>query len=159
MPRPLEIITQVSPDGKIPKKHSEHVRDHLKLYADGDVRIRLSRPKRTSRANRFYWAGIISPIRLAMIEAGIGFMETNEGIKAVTADAIHRYFKWNYLDPQIEVVFGEDFTYEPTTTTLDQTAFSDYIEHIKSDPQVRQLGVVFEDVPSDLRSYAIAEAA
>ena len=156
MPQALDITCEVSDKGAIPRKYSEWVRDHLQLYAGGEVRIRVSRPKRTTRANRYWWGYVLETIRQAMIEAGIGFMETNEGIKAVSSEALHHHFKTKYLPVRTAVVFGEDITLPPTTTTLDQTQFSEFVEAVKTDPQVRQLGIHFEE-PEPLRSYAIAD--
>lgn len=157
MPRAIEIITEVDSEGKIPKKYTRFIRDQLMMYAGGEVRIQVGRPKRTTRANAYYWAAVIEPIRLAMLDAGIGWMETNDGIKAVSAEALHHHFKTKYLPVQTMVIFGDDVTLPPTTTALDSTEFFDYVEAVKTDPQVLQLGVYFEEAPENLRSYAIAE--
>lgn len=157
MPRATDIVCEVSPDGKIPKRHSAHIRDQLKLYAGGDVRIRVSRPKRSSRANAFYWAGIIEPIRIGMTEAGLGMMTAPDGTPTmVTSEALHYHFKCKHLPFRTAYIFGKDVVLPPTTTELDQTAFSDYIEAIKTDEEVLQLGIFFEE-PESFRSYSIAE--
>lgn len=156
MPRATDITCEVAGDGSIPKKYREHIRDNLKLYAGGEVRIRLSRPKRSTRANAYWWGYVLEEIRQGMLEAGIGWMETNDGIKAVSAEILHHHFKSKYLPVRTAVVFGDDITLPPTTTTLDSTEFHDFVEAVKTDPQVRQLGILFDE-PDDMRSYAIAE--
>ena len=156
MPLPLEIRTTVDDSGRLPKKYSRWIAEHLQLYAGREVAIRIKAPTRSTRANAYYWGAIISPIRTAMIEAGIGFFETDQGIKAVTSDAIHEWFKSKYLPPRTAVVFGDDVTLRPSTQDLDSTQFSDYIEAIRNDPQVRMIGVHFDDA-EDLRGSKIAD--
>jgi len=150
-------VTDVSEDGRLPKSRRDQIAGHLQLFAGGPVRIQIGRPKRSSRANRFYWRCVIGVVHEAMIDAGIGFMETNDGIQMVTAEALHTLFKYKYLEPQTAVLFGDDVTLPPTTTTLDSTSFHYFIEQIKNDPQVRQLGVHFPEPDGEFRSYSIAE--
>ena len=157
MPRKITITTTVDEGGRLPKTRAEQIRGHLKLFAGSDVQITIGKPKRSTRANRYYWSCIIGAIHEAMIEAGVAFMETNEGIRMVTSEALHELFKERYLQPQPVVLFGDDVTLRPTTTTLDSTQFSDYIESIKTDPQVRQLSVHFPEPEDTFRSYAIAD--
>lgn len=162
MPRALDISTTASEDGRLPKGVSRRIRDHLALFGGREVRIRISSPKRSTQANAYYWAGIIDPIRTAMIEAGIGFFEDiapggEVVLKPVMAETIHRYFKRKYLPVQTASVFGEPMTIEPTTTDLGSTEFADYIEAIRQDPQVLQLGVYFDDPDGPFKSHTIAE--
>src|SRR5690625_6475658 len=63
----------------------------FRSFAGREVRIRISSPKRSTQANRYYWKAIIDKIRQGMIEAGIGFFEdvTPDGevvIRPVMAD-------------------------------------------------------------------------
>src|SRR5690606_39444582 len=80
-----------------PRKYSEWVRDHLQLYAGGEVRIRVSRPKRTTRANRYWWGYVLETIRQAMIEAGIGFMETNRSEEQTSELQSRENLVWRLL--------------------------------------------------------------
>ena len=157
MPRALEFTTTVSEDAKLPKTRRRQVRDYLELYKGEEIHCKFGKPRRSNRANRYYWSCVISPIHEAMIDAGVAFMETNDGIKMVTAEAIHTLFKHKYLEPQAVVLFGDDVTLPPTTTTLDSTQFSDYIERIKTDPQVRQLAVHFPEPEDSYKSYKIED--
>lgn len=149
MPKAIDRTFEVSQDGHLPATARAFIAGQLQLYAGGDVRLHISRPKRTTKANAFYWAGIIEPIRLALLEAG----------QPAPAEAIHEVFKRRYLPPRTVTVLGEEHWLSPTTTTLDQTAFSDFIESIKHDEDVIALGVYIEDPDGDFRSYTIAEPA
>ena len=147
MPKALDIVLDVDADGHLDRRRALWIRDYLALYAGGQVRIQVSRPHRTSRANSYYWAGVIEPIRVALMEAG----------RPVDAEILHELFKARYLAPRPVEVFGQSATLPPTTTNLDMTGFSDYIEAIKNDEDVRRLGVWFEDQPGSLRSFSIEE--
>ena len=158
MPDAVDITVPVNEQGHLSRTRREWLKRQLAAYAGKDVRIRITNPKRSSRANRYYWAAVIGPIRQAMLEAGIGFIEVGDEVKPVTAEMIHAYFKQKYLTPRTAVVFGFDVTLDPTTTTLDSDGFANYIDAIRSDPHVIELGVYFGE-PGDLTSYAIAEPA
>lgn len=157
MPRKITITTTVDDSGRLPKSRSDQIRNHLQLFAGSEIQITIGKPKRSTRANRWYWKCCIGRIHEAMIDAGVSFMETNNGIKMVTAEALHTYFKHKYLPVQAVVLFGEDVTLPPTTTTLDSTDFSDYIERIKTDSMVRQLSVHFEEPGDEWRTYKIED--
>lgn len=120
----------------------------LKLYAGREVRIQVSSPKRSNKANAFYWVGVIGEIQRAAAEAG----------HAVSANALHEYFKAKYLSPTTEDVWGEEVTIPPSTAKLDSTAFHEYIESIRMDETVLALGVYFDE-PEGLRSYSIEDLA
>lgn len=150
MPKAIDITLDVDSDGNISRTRSRWLRDYIKLFAGGKVRIRISRPKRSSAANSYYWGAVIRPIREALLDAG----------RAVSADTLHRLFKQRYLDVETDEVFGEPVTLPPTTTKLDQTEFHYYCEAIKQDPDVLALGVYFEEPDDEAwRSHNIAEPA
>jgi len=113
----------------------------LELFSGGRVEITVSRPTRTLRQNRRYWA-MLSDIAEAFRRAGVTELhmvspDTGEQISLpMTKDLLHRWMKNKYLTPDEP---GE----EPTTTTLDQTEMSDYMERILEDEEVRQLDVSF----------------
>jgi len=158
VPRALEFICTVSEDAKLPKKYIGWIRDHLKLFAGEEVAFKIGKPVRSLRANSFYHAAIIEPVRLAMLEAGLGAIFMPDGsTKPISHDAVHAYFRDKYLAPTTAVVFGNDVTVRATTTKLDSTEFHWFIEQIKMDEDVRELAVYFDDVPSDLQSYSISD--
>lgn len=157
MPKAMSFISRVDDHGHLPEHRREQIATYLTLFAGGEVQIKIGKPTRTNRANRYYWSCVIGPIHEAMIDAGVGFMETNDGIKMVTAEILHDVFKQKYLPVRTAVVFGKDVTLPPTTTELDQTEFSDYIERIKTDPQVRQLSPHFPEPENTFRSYALSD--
>lgn len=158
MPRATDDTFDVDEDGRITdRRRAEWVWSQIKLYAGRKVRIRISSPKRSTRANAYYWSCIIEPIRLAMMEAG----------HPHSAETIHRHFKALYLAPIEAHVAGIDHVWEPTTTDLDSTAFSEYIAAIREDETVRAMNVYFPEPEPDeyqeeygtFKSYAIAEPA
>ena len=149
MPKAIDKTWTVDERGHLPRSAREHIAGQLKLYAGRDVRVRLSRPKRTTKANAYYWSQIIEPIRIALLEAG----------QPAPAEAIHEVMKRRYLEPRTTTVFDEEHWMPPTTTDLDQTDFSDYIENVKHDEDVIALGVYIPDPDGDFRSYRLAEPA
>src|SRR5690606_13912512 len=99
MPRRLEFITTVDKNARLPRSRMRQINEYLQLYIEQDIYCAFGKPRRSNRANKYYWSCVIAPIHEAMIDAGIAFMETNEGIKMVTAEAIHTLFKHKYLQP------------------------------------------------------------
>lgn len=146
MPRPIDIRCEVDENGHLPRKMRVLLGGQLKLYAGREVRIQVSSPKRSSKANAFYWVGVIGEIQRRAAEAG----------HAVSAQALHEYFKAKYLQPSIEYVWGEEVLVPASTAKLDSTAFHEYIESIRMDEAVIQLGVYFDE-PEGLRSYSIED--
>lgn len=155
MPKALDILATVT-GGTLPIHARQQIKAYLPLFDGRDVRVRISSPKRSSRANSYYWVAIIDRIRKELNDAGYAWIQGESGNEPVTSAVLHEYFKARYLSPRTAVIMGRDVTLAPTTTTLDSTAFHDYIEAIKMDEYVLALGIDFEPVP-DMRSYAIAE--
>lgn len=148
MPHSLDLVFDVDEDGRLTdRRRARWMWEQLRFYAGGKVRIRISRPKRSNRANAYYWACIIEPIRKALMESG----------QVLTAEAIHSHFKAKYLPVRTVTVFDVDHVLPGTTTELDQTEFHDFIESIKNDEDVLNLGIYFEEPEEDYKSYAIAE--
>lgn len=150
MPKALDETFYVTDDGKLAdQRRAEWLRSQLQLYAGGQVRIRIGRPKRSTRANAYYWGVVIATVREALMEAGM----------PVSAEALHVHFKRRYLEPRTTCVLGIDHVLDPTTTDMDSTEFSYYIEAIKEDEDVRRLGVYIPEPDENMRSSRIAEPA
>ncbi|MDX1545606.1 MAG: hypothetical protein R3247_01380 [Rhodothermales bacterium] len=147
MPQAVDMTWTVGDDGHLPRAARRFLAAQLKLYAGGEVRIRLSRPKRTTKANAYYWAAVIQPIRAALLEAG----------QVASAEDVHELFKARYLAPRVAEVFGEAHVLSGSTAELDQTAFFEYVEAIRTDEDVLALGVFVEDAPESLRSHRISD--
>lgn len=145
MPKSIDITCSIDADGKIPRSISEQIKAQFVLRSGKDVRIIISDRKRSSKANRFYWVGIIRPIQLAMAEAG----------RAVSAEVLHEYFKQLYLTPESGNVFDTDLVLPISTTRLDQQAFHTYIESIKTDENILVLGVIFDEPEGVFTTHSI----
>ena len=115
----------------------------LPLFSGGRVEFSISRPTRSLRQNRRYWA-MLSEIAEAMRQAGVEKLHmvspsTGEVIDLpVTKDLLHEWFKARYLTPKD----GYD---EPSTTRLDETEMHDFMERIMHDEDVRQLDISFRE--------------
>lgn len=155
MPRPLDITATVE-NGRLPDHTRQQIAAYLPLFEGREARVRISSPKRTTRANAFYWVAILDQVRRGLNDAGYAFIQTASGPEPVTSEVLHEYFKARYLPTRTMVLMGKEIPLSPSTTKLDSTAFSDYIEAIKQDAYVLPLGIDFEPVP-DLRSYTISE--
>lgn len=144
MPQPTKHLARVDENGRLPLAASRLIADELKLYAGRDVEIRLSRPARSSQANRYYWGCVLAAVRKAAMESG----------QAVSAEALHGYFKTKYLDPDVSTVAGVPMVVY-TTTQLDSTQFFEYVENIRNDPVVLSLGCHIPDPETPLTDWRI----
>lgn len=100
----------------------------------------MQRPTRSLRQNRRYWA-MLTEIAKAFRRAGVDQWHImgpgGEMVRLpVNKNTLHAWFKRKYIPP--------DEDGEVTTTTLDETAFSD-MEQIRHDEDVRQLDVNWRD--------------
>lgn len=148
MPKAFDHTVDVPESGILTSALRQQIGGLVALYAGGPLRIRLGRPARSTRANAYMWAGVYEPLAQAAREAGYD----------ITAEDLHRHFKQKYLPPIPSVdAFGEEIIKEPSTTKLDSTEFFYYVENVRLDPFVAQLGVIIEDPEDNYRSYSIAE--
>lgn len=158
MPFALDFICDVDDDGRIPAVRQTVIRANLRERAGGQVRIRVGAPVRSTRANAFYWAGVIGPIQAFLAERG----------RARPAWAIHEALKETHLptvavelpeevvDFMDEAEMGEKVYRRFTTTRLDVGQFSLFCELVMA--EWGGYGVDFtEPIPSGLRSGSIAE--
>lgn len=118
------------------------IAETLEVFAGGRVEIAIRRPARTLRQNRKYWA-MLSEIARGFRQAGIDQWHImgpgGEMVRLpLNKDTLHGWFKRKYLTADEP---GET----PTTTTLDQTEMSDYMEQIRHDEDVRKLNISFRD--------------
>lgn len=92
---------------------------------------RVERKKRSLPQNRWYWACL----RCISEETGH------------TEDELHEHFKRTYLPRTVKEILGAKHTMTPSTTTLNTTDFSEYIEHIRVD--AGELGIALPDPSED----------
>ena len=153
MAHALDIVAELGPDGRLSKNARRQIAANLRARAAGlgdsadaragetvDVRVRLSAPVRSTRANALYWA-VLGRVALAFNEAG----------RLYTPDALHLYAKGELL-PRVAAAAlaetGEAVEYEDvltlpsadgrpgrtvrtrTTTRLSRGAFSAYVRLI-----------------------------
>jgi len=148
MPQQQTTTYTVTEDGDLQGRTAgqdliQWLADVLQLFAGGRVEISVSRPTRSLRQNRRYWK-MLSEIAEAMHQAGVTELHmvspsTGEVISLpVTKDLLHRLFKNKYLSPKE----GYD---QPSTTRLDSTEMSRYMDKIMEDPEVRELDVSLRD--------------
>jgi len=147
MPQKQKHTATVTEDGTLQGRSAGEaliswLSDVFPLFAGGRVEIVVQRPKRTLRQNRYYWK-IIQQVCEGFRRAGVNELHM-VGPKGemvtlpVTKDLVHTWFKNKYLTPKEP---GE----EPSTTNLDQTEMTAYIDRIKHDEDVRKLDVTFRD--------------
>jgi len=147
MPREQTTTATVTDDGTLQGETAGQallswLSDTFQLFSGGRVEISVSRPTRTLRQNRRYWA-MLTDIAEAMRRAGMDQWHImgpgGEMLRLpVNKDTLHGWFKRKYLTPDEP---GET----PTTTTLDQTQMHDFMERIRHDEDVRQLDTTFHD--------------
>ena len=140
MPRKVDIVAQVDEQGRLSKTRRQWLASQLRLYAGGDVRIQISRPKRSNKANAYLWGVIYPEIQRKAAEAGYAW----------SAEAIHEVMKRRYLEARILEVMGETHVLAGSSAELDSTAFYDFIESVKMDEDVIALGCYFPEPDSML---------
>ena len=146
MPVKLTHTMSVSTDGELPHTFWLVLSQYVKLFAGKRVQITIGSPKRSNKANSFYWAAVITPIWAAGLEAGM----THD------SDFWHEHFKKRYLKKRTVEVYGKPVVLDGSTAELDSTTFSDYIQSIRMDEDVIKMGVYIAE-PGELTSYSIAE--
>ncbi len=161
----LELTFEISEDAKLPKRVAQQIRAWVRQNAGGTVMWSLGRPRRSTRANAYYWVCIATIQRGYLLHAG----------KAYTDWALHEHYKATYL-PVVAAEWlhehGEEVEWAQeaetpsgtvkrrlTTTALDPAQFAAYVELIQSDEAVLAMGLDFEAVPTGLRSGRILEPA
>ena len=148
MPRAFDHTVPVDSEGMLSRSFRQVVAGYLKLYAGGDVRVRFSKPIRSTKANSYYWGVVLEDVRMGMVDAGY------------VRPAIwwHKEFKGRYLPMVTDVTFsGKETTHEPTTTKMDSTAFFEYVEAIKMDEEVLRAGIYIREPEGPFRSHNITE--
>lgn len=92
-----------------------------KGWTDKDLVCAISRPKRGTRANAYYHAGVVEPIRAAIEEA--------HG-KCVTHAECHGFLKTRYAErePVVDLVTGEMLPGDLSTRHMSVARFARYID-------------------------------
>ena len=113
--------------------------DQFSLFSGGPVLVDVGRPRRTLAQNAYLWSTVYEAVYQGFRNAGMDEMHMvgpdGEMVKLpMTKNFIHVWFKHKYIQPDKP---GE----EPTTTTLDRTEMSRYIDQIQEDPDVRRAGI------------------
>ena len=66
MPQSLTLRGEVDAEGRVSKALGDRVRDVLKLYRDGVVEITIAPPRRSTKANAYYWVAVVPAVQRAM---------------------------------------------------------------------------------------------
>lgn len=133
MPAACRHLARVDEDGRINDLVRRQVAADIARFRGRDVEITISPPKRSSRANSYYWGHVLKQIRIAADESG----------QHVTQEALHGYYKQKYADP-IVVQVGNRQIIEYSTRNMTSTEFFEYVERVKTDEIPLSLGVVFD---------------
>lgn len=125
----------------------------VELFDGGPVELEIRRPKRSTKANSYYWGAVLPAIQTAYYDGGMD----------VETEALHEIYKRSFLPNTVHSIRHPDTGVEieivdpPTTTTLDQTEFSAYLEKIRAACHQVGLDVEWPEAPSGLRSWGIQE--
>lgn len=129
MPEPLHLTPYVQ-GGKIASQRERaEIAMYLSQFDDERVSIWIEPGKRTLSQNRYYWAAIIKPIVQALRDAG----------QHTTSEAVHAYFKEKFLHIAQSAAFGKRVIIDISTTKLNKSEFSEYVERIKASEEVCEL--------------------
>jgi hypothetical protein len=128
-------------DGHLPKLFRLRVAEYLNSASGDEVRIRISKPRRTPGLNRYYWGCIIRPIAKAAYEAGIILRPGYRNYDSF----MHESFCHQILGTEVREDFlGNEVRTRKSTTDLTQAQMLDFIEQIRASELVRDLGLSLE---------------
>ncbi len=145
----LELTFEIANDGTLPKRVAKQIRAWVKQHAGGTVMWTLGRPRRSTRANAYYWCCIATILHEHYKAAYL---------PVVAAEWLHEYGEEVEWAQQAETPGGV-VKRRLTTTLLDPAQFAAYVELIQQDEAVLAMGLDFEPVPTGLRSGRILEPA
>lgn len=143
--KPFDHEFTVSEAGAMPSEVSRAFYGYLATHGGRKIRLRLSRPQRTTQANNYLWGVVYPAIQRGLAEAGT----------AASAADIHKHFKAEYLPPRVFEVFGITHVEPPSSAKLDKEEFYDFVEAIRTDESVLALGVEIPDPDPSYRSYTL----
>ena len=126
---------KVQSNGQLFKEARRFIAQYISEFAGQQIVISITKPKRSSAFNRYYWGIVIGHIRLAMLEASG---------KAPSPKALHDHFKHRFLPVTVHDMPDGSHATEVTTTKLTAEEMHNYIEQIRSAQDVVQLGVWIE---------------
>lgn len=159
----IELTFEIGEDATLPKRAAAQIRAWVRQHAGHTVMWTLGKPRRSTRANSYYWACIATIQHGYLAHAGTSYptWRLHDHYKAlylpvVAAEWLHEYGE---VVPWHEEAVGPDGTLESrsTTTKLDPAQFAAYIDLIHADEAVLAMGLDFEPIPEKLRSGRILE--
>lgn len=146
----LELDAYIA-DGKIQEPYKlKLIQDYLHQQDGRKVWIRLAKPKRTTLANRYYWAIVkrwCDFLRCAGHSGDVRVYDakTGEQIGGVSLEQYyHETWKSRYLGAMIYDDDSGDVVRVRSTTDLNRQEFFDYCEQVKNDPEVLASGCEFK---------------
>lgn len=128
-------------DGRIARSAQKWIVRQIQQHEE-HVQVTIEPPKRSLAHNRFYWGQVITPITQGFTRAGFETFEmvgpTGEIVRLpVTKQFVHEWYKAKYLHRVDDEA--------SSTTQLNDTQFSAYIELIRSDEDVLDAGVFIQE--------------
>ena len=126
---------KVQSNGQLFKEARRFIAQYIEQFAGQNIVISITKPKRSSAFNRYYWGCIIGEIRKAMLDASG---------KAPSPNVLHDHFKQRFLPVTVYDMPDGSHATEVTTTKLTTEEMQSYIEQIRSAQDVVQLGVWIE---------------
>lgn len=128
-------------DGKLSLANRKRFEQEIAGCKDGPVELIIKKKNRRSLLqNNFYWAVVVQEVRLGLLE--IGYRMTNE--------ETHYFLKQKFNPVEIPNAEGEAIQVPGSTTTLNKSEFSEYVERIAQWAS-EYLGVVIPPANSDLQ--------
>jgi hypothetical protein len=101
------------------------------------------KPRRTDRANRFYWPAIVHPFGEFLREHGNDY----------TDEEAHQMLKWRFLRKTwVDEATGEQVEFVPSSAKLDTEQFGTYLEQCSA--WLAELGVFVTAPPANAGAAA-----
>lgn len=128
-------------DGKLTLANRKRFEAELKGFKDCAVELIVKKKNRRSTPqNSFYWGVVVQEVRLGLLEIGY----------RMSADEVHYFLKQKFNPVEIPSIDGEVIQVPGSTTELNKTEFSEYVERI-TEWAAEYLGVMIPPANTDLQ--------
>jgi hypothetical protein len=140
----LELTGHIDESGKITIHHKPALEEWARQNPGRNILVKFERrgSKRSLPQNAYYHGVVVQSVMLGLREIGY----------SLSHDETHFFLKQKFNPVQVPNKHGEAIELPGTTTQLNKTEFSDYIERI-AQWAAEYLGVVIPAANADLKMF------
>jgi hypothetical protein len=125
---PARVESDDAGSGKVVWLAPARAARELKRLVGQEIRVTILRfKKRSPRANRYYWGGVITHLLGKLSERA---MEVGQACPFESKEELHDYFKAKFIGVTVREFLGETYDIPPSSAKLSVEQFGAYIEAI-----------------------------